>query len=327
MFGGDGNDDLSGGDGDDEINGGSGDDWINPGTGIDHVSLGDGFDTFAGSVLDLLGDSVTDFSSDDELVLQDFRVARGEIGIRMGSAILDIDSDEDGLVDGSIALEGDFSGGDFMAVSDGNNTVVTYETYLPTLRDSQRVDPTLVNGTNNQAFLTGDGQSDFKVTLRDLGFAGYNNVVGVYEIDASGNIVDTRILFENANADKSAVAGITDVEAGNRLGFFIVQDAADWAATLAAGDTLSFVNGTGAAANISDGSDVSIAVNGAAVDEMVFHSFSEDMNSDGVQHALSGVDVGGQSISVGFEDLTRGGDQDYEDVVLRVEVVDDFVFA
>jgi len=60
---------------------------------------------------------------------------------------------------------------------------------------------------------------------------------------------------------------------------------------------------------------------------MVFHSFSEDMNSDGVQHALSGVDVGGESISVGVEDLTGGGDQDYEDVVFRVEVVDDFMFV
>jgi hypothetical protein len=50
------------------------------------------------------------------------------------------------------------------------------------------------------------------------------------------------------------------------------------------------------------------------------------MNSDGLQHALSGVDVGGQSISVGFEDLTGGGDQNYEDVVFCVEIVDDFMF-
>jgi hypothetical protein len=90
---------------------------------------------------------------------------------------------------------------------------------------------------------------------------------------------------------------------------------------------LSFVNSSGDAANLSDGSDISIAVNGAAVDEMVFHSFSEDMNIDGVQHALSGVEVGGQSIYVGFEDLTGGGDQDYEDVVFRIDVVDEFMLA
>jgi hypothetical protein len=159
-----------------------------------------------------------------------------------------------------------------------------------------------------------------------MGFAGYDNTVGVYEVDSSGNIVDTRILFENANSDKSAVAGITDVEAGNRLGFFIVQDAADWATTLTAADTLSFVNSSGAAATIADGNDISIAVNGFAVDEMVFHSFAEDMNSDGVQHSLSGVEIGGEAISVGFEDLTGGGDRDYEDVVFRVELVDDFMF-
>jgi len=33
------------------------------------------------------------------------------------------------------------------------------------------------------------------------------------------------------------------------------------------------------------------------------------------------------SITVGFEDLTGGGDQDYEDVVFRVEVIDEFVFG
>lgn len=82
-----------------------------------------------------------------------------------------------------------------------------------------------------------------------------------------------------------------------------------------------------AAANISDGSDISIAVNGVALDELVFHSFSEDLNSDGVRHALSGVEIGGESISVGFEDLTGGGDRDFEDVVFRVEMVDDFLFG
>ena len=160
-----------------------------------------------------------------------------------------------------------------------------------------------------------------------MGLSGYDNVVGVYEVDASGNILDTRILFENANSNKAAEAGITDVEAGHRLGFFIVQGAADWAATLAAGDTLSFVNSSGAAATITDGSDISIAVNGNAVDETVFHSFAEDMNPDGVQHALSGFDVGGEAISVGFEDLTGGGDRDYEDIVFRVELVADFALV
>lgn len=81
---------------------------------------------------------------------------------------------------------------------------------------------------------------------------------------------------------------------------------------------------------MSDGADIFIAVNDAAVDEMVSHSFDENLNSDGVQHALSGVEVGGEAIIVGFEDLTGGGDRDYEDVGFRVEhikeTVDDFAF-
>jgi hypothetical protein len=177
-----------------------------------------------------------------------------------------------------------------------------------------------VNGITNQDVLAGDRTTDFAVIPVDLGLAGYDDMLGVYEVDAAGDIVDARILFSNANADETASARIED---GHSLGVFIVQDAADWSATLTAGGTLGFVNGSVGAANLADGSNVSLAVNGAAVDEMVFHSFDQTLNQAGLQHALSGVDVGGEAILVGFEDLTGGGDRDYEDVVFRVETVDD----
>lgn len=317
---------IAGTDQADDINAMSGDDTVAPRAGDDIISLGTGANKLIGSASDHFGDTIRDFSVDDRIIFEGAEFARSDVTVRGDPTVLAIDLDQDGGVDGSMTLLGDLSSGDFMAVAYDGNTDVTFETFLPALQEGRALDPNLVNGIINQNFLKGDGSSDFQVTLRDMGFAGYDNTIGVYEIDASGNIIDTRILFENANADKSAIAGITDVEAGNRLGFFIVQDAADWATTLAAGDTLSFVDSSGAVANISDGSDISIAVNGFAVDEIVFHSFSKDMNVDGVQHALSGVDVGGQSISVGFEDLTGGGDLDYEDVVFRVEIVDDFMF-
>jgi hypothetical protein len=214
-----------------------------------------------------------------------------------------------------------------MARVEGADTHVTFETFLPTLRDGQAVAPNLVNGIINPGFFRGDGPTDFKVTLQDTGHAGYDNVVGVYEVDARGNILDTRILFENANATKSAVADITDVEAGHDLGFFIVQNAAVWAGNLAQDDVLSFINESRNAGNTSDDRALTLAVNGVAVDEMVFHSFAADMNADGIQHALSGVSAGGESITVGFEDLTGGGDKDYEDVVFLLETVDEFVVA
>jgi hypothetical protein len=305
-----------------------GDDIILTLVGGDRIVLGGGEDIVRGPLESFFDDMIEDFGLDDMLLFEDSRITRDAIDVTFGSAVFDVDGDGDGNVDGSFTLEGDFSSGDFMAVIDSSDTAVTFETFLPMLQEGQAVNPGLVNGILNQEFLRGDGSTDFQVTLRDLGFAGYDNVVGVYEINTSGSIVDARILFTNANADKSAVATVTDVEAGHNLGFFIVQDAADWAVTLATGDALSFINSTGAAANISDGADISIAVDGAAVDEMVFHSFAETMNSDGMQHSLSGVEVGGKAISVGFEDLTGGGDRDYEDVVFRVEQIDDiFAFA
>lgn len=305
------------------------DDVITTGVGGDNIALGGGNDILRGILENFYGDSVDGFGTDDEFIFEGAQLERSDIVIvqNAGGISFGIDSNDDGVLDGQFIVSGDFSDGDFMALLEGTETHVTFETFLPALVEGQAVNPSLVNGIINQEFLTGDGSSDFQVTLRDMGLAGYNNVVGVYEIDASGNIVDTRILFQNVNADRSAVAGITDVEAGNKLGFFLVQNAASWAGTLAAGDLLSFVNGLGAAATISDGSDIFIAVNGNPTDEMVFHSFNQDMNSDGVQHALSGVDPGGESITVGFEDLTGGGDRDYEDVVFHVEVVDDFLFV
>ena len=318
---------VVGSDAAEELDAMGGDDIVDSGGGADRVTLGAGADALVGDPASIFGDTITDFSEEDRIIFEGVAFGRSDVTIGGDPVVISVDTDQDGTVDGSLTVLGDFSSGDFMAVALEGDTTITFETFLPALQERQAVDPDLVNGIINQAFLTGDGASDFQVTLRDLGFAGYDNVVGVYEIDQGGNIVETRILFENANADKSAVSGVTDVEAGHRLGFFIVQDAADWAATLADSDVLSFVNDAGVAASLSDGSAISIAVNGAAVDEMVFHSFSEDMNSDGVQHALSGVDAGGEAITVGFEDLTGGGDRDYEDVVFRVEIVDDFVFV
>ena len=312
---------------DNMIDAAGGDDIVFGLAGDDEITLGSGADTVSGTLSELSGDKITDFSYEDQIFIENVNFKRADITFTPTSGALGFDGNKDGTIDNTITLEGNFSGGDFMAVADGSNTVVTFETLLADLQEGQAIDPTAVNGIINQDFLKGDGSTDFQVTLRDMGFAGYDNTVGVYEVDVNGNIVDTRILFENANSDKSAVAGITDVEAGNRLGFFIVQDAADWTTTLAAADTLSFVNSSGATANVADGSDIFIAVNGFAVDEIVFHSFAEDMNSDGVQHALSGVDVGGEAISVGFEDLTGGGDRDYEDVVFRVELVEEFLFV
>jgi Ca2+-binding RTX toxin-like protein len=307
------------------IVGTSEEDNISGSGGADLITGGGGADVITGSLAEISGDTITDFSDDDKLVFKGSAFERDDLTVTSGSAILDIDDTGNGASDGQVTLQGDFSALEFMAVTSDGDTIVTAETALPSLKEGQSVDSSLVNGINNQEFLTGDGLTDFRVSLVDMGFAGYDNALGVYEIDESDNLIDTRFLFANVNADKTAQVTIGDVEAGNRLGFFIVQDAADKAALLEETDTFSFVNSFGDDADLADGSDIFLAVNGTAVEETVFHSFSDEMNSDELQHVLSGANAGGESITVGFEDLTGGGDRDYEDVVFIVETFDSVI--
>lgn len=314
----DGPDELVGTDGPDDIAAGAGDDLVSSGAGRDVVTLGTGDDTLVGTISDLDGDELRDFGIGDVILLKDAEISRADVTFAASSGIIDIDIDGDGAADGSITLVGDYSHGDFMAVAFQGETAIMFVEFFPELADRKKVDPSFVNGIVNQDYLRGDGSTSFEVTLRDAGYASHDNALGVYEVDVEGNIVDARLLVKNANADKSATVLVSDVEAGNSLGFFLVQNAARWAALLDDDDVISFLGTAGELASVKDSNGVHLAVNGIADDVMVFHSFSTRLNTDGVQHVLSGVDRGGRSISVGFEDVTGGGDRDYEDVVFRV---------
>lgn len=197
---------------------------------------------------------------------------------------------------------------------------------LPELRASdlvegRAVEEAQINGGPNLAALVGDGERSFSLNMRDDGFASYDNALGVYEVDQDGRIVDARLLVQNANAAPAAPVAIDDVEAGHALGFFIVRDAADWAGSLGASDVLQFVNTSGEGAKLSDGGAVRLAVNGRVTDEVVFHSYASNLNSDGIQHTRFGVGDEGSKITVAFEDMMGGGDRDYEDVVFDLLLV------
>ena len=208
-----------------------------------------------------------------------------------------------------------------MAVGAQGETSVKFATFLPELAEGQAVATDLINGTNNQKFLTGDGSTSFKVSLNEtLTSAGYDNSLGVYEVDATGAIMDAQLLVTGAKSMPSATIDIDQVEAGHQLGFFLVQDGASWADGLAETDTFSFINTSdGSVANVEDGANVQLAVNGVDAELTVFHSFSETLNSDGLHHVLSGVNSDRASISLGFEDLLNVGDVDFQDLVFSVE--------
>ena len=301
------------------LDGGAGNDTINTTGGAEIISLNAGADRIVGRAEDHFGDTLTDFGTDDSIVFRDATLNRSQITFSGTPSRLEIDTDGDGTADGSVTLQGDFSNGDFMVVSYRGETTVTFSEFLPLLEDKASVDPNDINGIVNTEFLEGDGNTDFVVTMRDLAAAGFANTLGVYEVTADGEITDVRLIVDNAKASNPDPILINNVEAGNQIGFFLVQNGARWASRWDETDTFDFVDSFGNASFAFGGREALLRVNGAVQNLTIFHSFDDDLNPGNHQHVLSGVEAGGTQMTVGFEDLVGGGDQDYGDVVFTIE--------
>ncbi|WP_425073759.1 Ig-like domain-containing protein [Sagittula sp. S175] len=176
------------------------------------------------------------------------------------------------------------------------------------LSEGSRVAASEVNGVGPESFFTGNGTRDFTVTL-DAARSGYNNAVGTYVRNPDGSISDVQVLFANTNAaGPGASATLTNIADDAVLEFFFIQNGAS-----AAG---------GLGANLSISADGLLAEDG--LNTGLTSYFSEaSLNRDGTEHFLSGAVDGGGSLRVGIEDLTGGGDQDFQDMVFTVSWTDD----
>jgi Ca2+-binding RTX toxin-like protein len=185
---------------------------------------------------------------------------------------------------------------------------------------------------------------DVTATVTFMGeSAGYQNAVGMYRIADDGSISGVDIIFANASlrgSGGSLVAGQSGVDvslaAGDRLGFFVVPNGyaqRNMAKLLAdEGGTFKFVTRDGAPANVDGTGEVylvHVAPNGretlisSQYGNSVFHSFtggSDALNGDGISHAVASVDVASGTVTLGFEDLRGGGDRDFDDSVLRIDI-------
>ncbi|MBO6899024.1 MAG: tandem-95 repeat protein [Shimia sp.] len=286
---------------------------IASGVGGDTVTLNGGPDTLQGTLDNLDGDIVTDFKLEDQIIILQENVQITSISASFGSTFLGLDANGDGIADSTFTLLGDFSTGIFMTAVDGPNTQLTCETFLPALSEGGKIALADINGVANQAFLASDGATTFLVTLNEAQMgASYDNTLGVYEISEDGKISNVRLLAASVKNSSTGVFEISDVAAGMQLGFFIVQDGAQWAKTLEAEDVLGF-----AGSSVSSAAPT-LTVNDVEADVTVFHSFGPDLNPDNLQHVISGVEPGGAGLTLGFEDVVNGGDQDYQDVVFTV---------
>ncbi len=268
----------------------------------------------SGSAAGLFGDTVLNFGTDDTIRFTDTVTKLSDLiisgnQVRLASA---------GPNSAPLTLGGDFSDGRFFVVKNAaGGADLFFQKNLAdvALVEGRALSDAEVNGAPHPAALTGDGARQFVVTLSDKATAGNDNALGVYEIDAAGNIVDVRILFGNVKADPNATATIGGVEAGHKLGFFIVAGGVDAGAA-------SFVDAAGGSAQLADGAGLRLQIDGRAVDATVFHAYSSSLNPDGLVHARSGADPSDHGVRVAFEDLLSGGDRDFQDVVFRVDVVD-----
>ena len=156
----------------------------------------------------------------------------------------------------TIDMSGHFSDGAFMIDPRGSgesgHTTVAFVNFLPTLDEGARVDTAAVNGVADEAFLFGDGKVGFAVELRSA-MSAYRNALGVYEVDADGNIFDAHIVFANTlNVSEGArTVNLGTPGDGVEIGFFLIQDGFGRFANLS--DNLSFVTPDGQPANV-DGS-------------------------------------------------------------------------
>jgi len=306
---------------DNELIGNGGSDLFRGYAGADTYVLGEGSSVIEGTVLELLGDTVRGFGADDLIRFTGSSLAKDDFQFSEGSAIIQLAGAGTTSADPALRLEGDFSSGSFFALSDadGASTHMFFAEFLPDSEfiEGRSLSEDEVNGGPRSEALTGDGTREFNLFLRDLGFAGFNNSLGVYEIDPSGQIVDTRLLFANTKNGEGTSTTITGVDQGHSLGFFIVQDGAR--AGITDGDTFQFVDASdGGAAQVTDGANIDLLINGIVSDVIVFHSADASMNLDGLEHVRFGAQETREALIVGFEDLLNGGDRDFEDVVFEL---------
>jgi len=278
-------------------------------------------DRFVGTAASFNGDTFNNFEIGDSIEFISAGLDPSQIsfsGSNPTQVVVDLDGTGPMAPQSSFTINGDFSGGDFMVVNMGGQTIISFEAYLPTLSEGTQVDPSTINGINNQPFLQGTGTKDFTVEMKSTAGADFDNAIGVYEITPTGEIVDVEILAANAKDTSGSPFLLDSVDAGNALSFFLVRDGFEFIDGLSAGDALSFVDDSGEAANALAAQEIFLAVNGNVASALdTFHTYAAALNPNGATHVLSGVDEGGASITLGFEDSFQF-DDDFQDVVLTI---------
>ena len=150
----------------------------------------------------------------------------------------------------------------------------------------RKVNPEFVN-ENEDPILSFFDYTDLSITFISEG-AGYRNTFGYYLLDENQNLVDEQIIFRNA----SALGSGGSLRTGDtvHLGYF----SPDY--------DLGFF----------------LKANGYRNPRGNTYYTSDSMNPDKYDHVATYWDTESKSIIMGIEDLWKGGDKDYNDLIVRV---------
>lgn len=172
--------------------------------------------------------------------------------------------------------------------------------------------------------------------------ASYNNTLGVFSVNADGTFSNVEFVVKNGNDVPGGSASVSLLSSTGQesLGFFLVADGFSvnkgYAGLDLAHGSLSFVYDYGLAssrtAKITDnGGHVSLVFTDAQGHETLMkgptyftteRGGSESLNTDGSVRVVSGLATDGDhsTLRIGFEDLPKLGDKDYNDMVFDVKV-------
>jgi hypothetical protein len=226
------------------------------------------------------------------------------------------------------------AGNDFLDADNGGGAAPIAHDFatvaaVPELSEGVAVDPAAINGVDG-ADLTLQADNPVSVIFQSEG-AGQQNSLGYYKFGPNGEITDVAFVWTNASASGSGgslQAGDSvslDVGAGDSFAFFLIADG-DGLNDFGAFGNGSFefrdADGNPATADTSNPVLVFVGADGTEtfIAGDIFHSNSAAQNGDGVEHVVSGLGADGNQLVIGFEDLPGGGDQDYEDLVVAIEI-------
>ena len=120
---------------------------------VEELNFFSGVGSIASTLSNLNGDIITGFDDFKTLVVQGVKLLLGQITLSPGSAILDVDADNDGISDSTITLEGDFEYAKFDVTQSGGDSSLTVK-----MADLTNV--TKQTGSKSVEVLSGDANED-----------------------------------------------------------------------------------------------------------------------------------------------------------------------